>query len=69
MRLLILVLVLLIGDSGPSTEVLVEPSSESVLLLGDSILLLVSTVSGLTIYEVSTTSREKIKIILVVSLR
>ena len=68
MRLLILVLVL-IGDSGPSTEVLVEPSSESVLLLGDSILLLVSTVSGLTIYEVSTTSREKIKIILVVSLR
>lgn len=69
MRLLILVLVLLIGDSGPSTEVLVEPSSESVLLLGDSILLLVSTVSGLTIYELSATSREKIKIILVVSLR
>ena len=69
MCLLILVLVLLIGDSGPSTEVLVEPSSESVLLLGDSILLLVSTVSGLTIYELSATSREKIKIILVVSLR
>ena len=62
-------LVLLVGDSGPSTDTLAEPNSESVLLLGDSILLLASTVSGLTIYELSATSREKIKIILVVSLR